>query len=86
MRVADHVPAPIPPVEIESADTPFTVAKDGSKRQLHTGRHEEFHDLLIFFSYSDMTFNLNIMTTSTSSNTSITAFEEFFLFVFAKVS
>lgn len=44
MRVPDHVPAPMPPVEIESADTPFTVAKDGSKRQLHTGRSRAFHD------------------------------------------
>lgn len=41
MQVPDHLPAPIPPVEIESADTPFIVAKDGSKRQLRTGRNKD---------------------------------------------
>lgn len=41
MQVSNHLPAPIPPVEIESADTPFIVAKDGSKRQLRTGRSED---------------------------------------------
>lgn len=49
MRVPDHLPNPIPPVEIESADTPFTVAKDGSKRQLQTGRHEKNSSFAVFF-------------------------------------
>lgn len=42
-----HLPPPIPPVEMESAVAPFTVAKEGRKRHLK-GKDEISKIITIF--------------------------------------
>lgn len=46
--MTNHSPPPIPPVEIESAVTPLTVAKEGKKRQLEE-QSQEIKNKLCFF-------------------------------------